>query len=150
MLNYFEYLSGFVRGLPRFAGVAEAVMKQAEELMAAVRVIPEGFSLEAAEGVQLDLIGEAMGLRREDAADESDETYRGYIRAKLALWRWDGSNEGVEKVVEEGVPGMEIAIKDRGDLTVEVSGGIEGLPGRAEEVLPVPAGVRCRIEGENL
>ena len=51
MLNYFEYLSGFVRGLPRFAGVAEAVMRQAEELMAVVGEIPEGFSVEAAEGV---------------------------------------------------------------------------------------------------
>ena len=140
--RYLELLSGFVRGLPRFAGVAEAVMKQAEELMAAVRVIPEGFSLEAAEGVQLDLIGEAMGLRREDAADESDETYRGYIRAKLALWRWDGSNESVGMVLEEGLPGMEIGIRDLGDMIVEVSGEVEGLPGNLGEVLPVPAGVK--------
>ena len=144
MLNYFEYLSGFVRGLPRFAGVAEAVIRQAEELMDVVRGIPEGFSVEAAEGVQLDLIGGAMGLRREDAADGSDETFRGYIRAKLALWRWDGSNEGVGTVLEEGLPGMGIVIRDLGDLTVEVSGEIEGLPGRTEEVLPVPAGVGCR------
>ena len=142
--RYLELLSGFVRGLPRFAGVAEAVLKQAEELMDVVRGIPEGFSVEAAEGVQLDLIGGAMGLRREDAADGSDETFRGYIRAKLALWRWDGSNEGVGTVLEEGLPGMEIMIRDRGDLTVEVSGEIEGLPGRTEEVLPVPAGVGCR------
>ena len=145
--RYIHLLSGYVRELPRFAGVAEAVLRQAEELMDVVREIPEGFSIEAAEGVQLDLIGEAMGLRREDTADGSDETFRGYIRAKLALWRWDGSNEGVEKVVEEGVPGMEIAIKDRGDLTVEVSGQIEGLPGKLGEMLPVPAGVGCRIEG---
>ena len=142
--RYIGLLSGFVRGLPRFAGVAEAVMRQAEELMDVVREIPEGFSVEAAEGVQLDLIGGAMGMRREDAADGSDETFRGYIRSKLALWRWDGSNEGVEKVLEEGVPGMEIGIRDRGDLTVEVIGDVEELPGRAEEVLPVPAGVRCR------
>ena len=142
--RYLELLSGFVRGLPRFAGVAEAVLKQAEELMDVVRGIPEGFSVEAAEGVQLDLIGGAMGLRREDAADGSDETFRGYIRAKLALWRWDGSNEGVGTVLEEGLPGMGIVIRDRGDLTVEVSGEIEGLPGRTEEVLPVPAGVGCR------
>ena len=142
--RYFELLSGFVRGLPRFAGLAEAVIRQAEELMDVVRGIPEGLSVEAAEGVQLDLIGGAMGLRREDAADGSDETFRGYIRAKLALWRWDGSNEGVETVLEEGLPGMGIVIRDRGDLTVEVSGEIEGLPGRTEEVLPVPAGVGCR------
>ena len=142
--RYIGLLSGFVRGLPRFAGVAEAVMRQAEELMDVVREIPEGFSIEAAEGVQLDLIGGVMGLRREDAADGSDETFRGYIRAKLALWRWDGSNEGVGTVLEEGLPGMEIMIRDRGDLTVEVSGEIEGLPGRTEEVLPVPAGVGCR------
>ena len=138
--RYLELLSGFVRGLPRFAGVAEAVMKQAEELMAAVRVIPEGFSLEAAEGVQLDLIGRAMGLRREDAADESDGTYRDFIRAKLALWRWDGSNEGVGMVLEEGLPGMEVGIRDLGDMIVEVSGEVEGLPGNLGEVLPVPAG----------
>ena len=143
-MNYVQLLSGYVRELPRFVRLAEAVIRQAEELMGVVREIPEGFSVEAAEGVQLDLIGEAMGLRREDAADGSDETYRGYIRAKLALWRWDGSNEGVENVLEEGVPGMEIGIRDLGDLTVEVIGDVEELPGRAEEVLPVPAGVRCR------
>ena len=144
MLNYFEYLSGFVRGLPRFAGVAEAVIRQAEELMDVVRGIPEGFSVEEAEGVQLDLIGEAMGLKREDAADGSDGTYRDFIRAKLALWRWDGSNEGVGMVLEEGLPGKEIEIRDLGDMMVEVIGDVEELPGRAEEVLPVPAGVRCR------
>ena len=142
--RYIHLLSGYVRELPRFTGVAEAVMRQAEELMDVVRGISEGFSVEAAEGVQLDLIGGAMGLRREDAADGSDETFRGYIRAKLALWRWDGSNEGVGTVLEEGLPGMGIVIRDRGDLTVEVSGEIEGLPGRTEEVLPVPAGVGCR------
>ena len=142
--RYIGLLSGFVRGLPRFAGVAEAVMRQAEELMDVVRGIPEGFSVEAAEGVQLDLIGGAMGLKREDAADESDETFRGYIRAKLALWRWDGSNEGVENVLEEGLPGKEIEIRDLGDMMVGVIGDVEELPGRAEEVLPVPAGVRCR------
>ena len=117
-------------------------MRQAEELMGVVREIPEGFSIEAAEGVQLDLIGGAMGLSREDAADGSDETFRGYIRAKLALWRWDGSNENVGKVLGEGLPGKSILIRDRGDLTVEVSGGIDGLPGRAGNVLPVPAGVK--------
>ena len=50
-------------------------------------------------------------------------------------------------MLEEGVPGMEIGIRDLGNLTVEVSGEVEGLPGKMGEVLPVPAGVGCRIEG---
>ena len=61
--------------------------------MDVVRGIPEGFSVEAAEGVQLDLIGEAMGVRREDARMDRMRRIGGICGRS---WRY-GDGTGVMK-----------------------------------------------------
>ena len=63
------------------------------------------------------------------------------IRDKLALWRWNGTNEGVNAVLEDVSPGSRQ--NDRQDGSVEVT--VEGsLPGTAQELFPVPAGIGIR------
>ena len=91
-------------------------------------------SADAAEGVQLDLIGETMGVPRSAAADPSDENYRACLKAKLALWRWDGTNETVTEMLDEAFPGKGITLQDNGDMTVTVENA------DYESLLPIPAG----------
>ena len=117
-------------GKARFIALAEAVLSQVMDLMALTVNLQSGFSVAGAEGVQLDAVAQVLGLTRESGM--TDEAFRQYLLAKLLLWTWDGTNEGVPAVLPEGVTET-----DNGDLTVTVSPA-----GTRQDVLPVPAGVR--------
>ena len=140
MMNYLDCFSSGVREMPRFMGVAGAVIRQVEDLQAVVRGLAEDFSLEGAVGVQLTLLGTGLSVSR--PANMIDEEYRVLIRDKLRLWRWNGTNEEVAEVVNDIDPGG--GERDNGNLTVTIS-PTDGLPVGAEELYPVVAGVRiCR------
>ena len=122
--------------------LAEAVLRQVTDLQAAVASMNGAFSFSEAEGKQLDLLAESVGLSRENTsagANSTDAQFRQYLLAKLALWGWDGTNEGVPAVLEAGLPGN--TEKDNCNGTVTVSPGT-GLPAPMKDLAPVPAGVR--------
>ena len=132
--EFSDYLSLFPassRERPRFMALAEAVLRQAADLMSLAAALQPGYSFARAEGTQLDSLAEASGLKRADlGTDVPDDTFRRYVLAKLALWTWDGTNETVPAVLEAACPGS--ILTDNGDGTVTVSGGC---------VLPSPAGI---------
>ena len=140
MMNYLDCFSSGVREMPRFMGVAGAVIRQVEDLQAVVRGLAEDFSLEGAVGVQLSVVGAGMEVPRPGGM--TDEDYRVLIRDKLRLWQWNGTNEEVNAVLADIDPdGSEI---DNDDLTVTIS-PTDVLPVDAEMLYPVVAGVRvCR------
>ena len=129
-----DYLSLFPassRERPRFMALAEAVLRQAADLMTLAAALQPGYSFARAEGIQLDCEAEALGLKRAGSGtDVSDEAFRRYVLAKLALWTWDGTNETVPAVLEAASPGS--ILTDNGDGTVTVSGG---------DVFPIPVGI---------
>ena len=143
-LDWRTLFSPYVRSLPRFSALADAILAQVSDLAEVAQSLPAAFSLETAEGRQLDLLAESLGLRRGDlAADPAtvpDATFRAWIRARLACWRWDGTNEGMPAALREAFPDHEVSCVDNGDLTVSVSGLPPELP--ADSIVPVPAGVR--------
>ena len=128
--NYLDLFPGASREKPLFMALAEAVLRQAVDLMALIGDIQSGFSFAAAKGKQLDAIAEAVGLSRESGM--TDEDFRAYLLQKLKLWIWDGTNAGVPDVLPEG-----LTETDNLDGTVTVSPA-----GVKKELLPVPAGVR--------
>ena len=139
--DYLGLFPGDSRGHPRFMDFAEAVLRQAMDLMALTDQLQSGFSLASAQGVQLDQLAEALGLSRNDTAAGAactDEEFRRYIRMKLALWRWDGTNEGVPEAMAE-IPGGEEADNRNGTVSVSYTGS---LPATARDVFPLTAGVR--------
>ena len=148
-LNAFSLLTPSVRELPRFSALAEAVLRQAEDLAALIPQLLSGFSLSGAEGVQLDQLGASLGLSRSAAADPSDKTWRAYIRAKLLLRRWDGLAGSVPALLEAAFPGQGVTLTDYGTEHGYAAGVIaahtENLPGAPADVLPVPAGVRLEV-----
>ena len=130
-----DYLSLFPsasREKPRFMALAEAVLSQVMDLQNLVAQIRAGYSVGSAVGAQLDAVAAAVGLRRESGI-ESDEAFRQFLLAKLCLWGWDGSNEGVPAALA-AQPG--VTVSDNGNGTVTVSPA-----GSNPELLPVPAGV---------
>ena len=139
--SYLSLLTPSVRELPRFSALAEAVLRQAEDLAAVLPSLLSGFSLTGAEGLLLDLLGASLGLDRSAAANPSDETFRAYIRAKLLLRRWDGSAGSVPALLEAAFPGQNVTLTDNGDMTVTAR-NTENLPGAPADRLPVPPGVQ--------
>jgi hypothetical protein len=111
--------------------LAEAVLSQAMDLVPLIASLQSGYSFASAEGIQLDAISEALGLKRDPGMSDAD--FRQYLLNKLLLWTWDGTNVGVPAVLPEGVTEF-----DNGDGTVSVSPS-----GTRMDVLPVPAGIRA-------
>ena len=142
LTDYISLVPGASREKTRFMALAEAVLRQVTDLQAVVAEMQAAFSFAHAEGTQLDLLAESVGLTRADTsagAGCTDEQFRQFLLAKLALWGWNGTNEGVPAVLEAGLPGN--TERDNGNGTVTVSPGT-GLPAEVGDLAPVPAGVR--------
>ena len=135
-MNLNDYLSLFPaasREKPRFSALAEAVLRQAAELTALIPSLESGFSFVFAEGNQLDALGASVRIPRQEGW--SDETYRSVLLRKLKRNTWDGTNETSFDYLEDGETFI-----DNGNGTVTVRMGALPLP--AEELLPVPMGVK--------
>ena len=130
---YLSLFPAYCREMPRFSALAEVVLRQAADLMALVPGLASGFSVGSAAGVQLDAVGESFGFPRREGWD--DKTYRSVLLRKLKRLTWDGMNESVPSFLLEGEN-----LCDNGDGTVTVTAG--NLPLPAEELLPVPMGIK--------
>ena len=134
-MNLDDYLSlfpAYTRGMPRFIALAEAVLRQATDLMDLVPQLASGFSFAHAEGVQLDALGGSVGIIRQESRD--DESYRRVLLKKLKLYTWDGTNERAFDFAEEGEVFVD---NDDGTVTARTD-----VPLPAGEVMPVPMGIR--------
>ena len=137
-MEWLSLFPGASRDRPRFMALAEAILRQAEDLAALAVQIQAGVSFARAEGIQLDQIAEAIGLNRRDVGTNvPDETFRQYLLAKLALWTWDGTNKTVPEVLGIALPGS--TQTDNGDGTVSITGL---FPTELEKSFPIPAGIR--------
>ena len=128
-MDYLGMFPSGSRGKVRFMGVAAALLLQVDDLIRVVTGINGAFSVSSAVGAQLDALGEFFSIPRQYGWN--DTTYRDYIRKKLEIWRWDGTNEMVGDVLV-GQPGAQMI--DNGDGTVTVAAG---------GVYPVPMGIKA-------
>ena len=149
-MDYCSLFPGVSLDRPRFMALAAAVLRQAEDLQAVTGEINRAFSPEHAQGLQLDALGASLGLSRPAlpaGGAAPDETFREYIRKKLLLWTWDGTNGSVPAVLAETAPG---AVQEDGmDGTVTVAGAGE-QPAPVKELFPVAAGIRVIINEEGV
>ena len=134
-----------VRDMPKFMALAQAVLRQVADLQHIVSEIPKAFSLNETCGVQLDLIGSNFGIPRKDVpGGMTDSVYRDYLRSKLALWRWNGMNEGVPAALAAAYPDGNVVISDNvnGSVNVRVTGS---TPSNMSDTIPVPAGISKNV-----
>ena len=140
--DYLSLFPGNTRGKARFMSLAGAVLQQVMDLQAVVGELNAAFSPATAQGVQLDALGESLGLSRLDTsagAAATDEVYRDFIRKKLIRWGWDGTNKTVPGITERLQAGS--VEKDNQNGTVTVTGA-GTQPAAVKEVYPVTGGVR--------
>ena len=130
---YLSLFPGAAREKARFMALAGAVLRQAADLIPLTAQLQSGFSFASAEGIQLDALAASVGLGRETGM--TDEAFRQYLLAKLALWTWDGTNKGAPEVFGIALQGTRENDNQDGTVTVTPSG-------IRQDLLPVPAGVR--------
>jgi len=134
--DYLALFPGATREKARFMALAEAVLRQVTDLQEVIGTMNGAFSFAGAEGAQLDAFGEALGIRRAELGEDvPDSAFRQYIRGKLALRRWDGTNSTVKTELEEALPGRTETDNQDGTVTVTPDGD------RWKTLLPVPAGI---------
>ena len=132
-MDYLTLFPGYVQEKPKFMALAAAVLRQAEDLITLAQSIAPGFSVGSAAGIQLDTIGLSFGIERK--IGWSDATYRTVLLRKLKRNTWDGTNGTAPQYLEAGE-----TLNDNSDGTVTVHAPGLSLP--AEELLPVPIGVK--------
>ena len=140
--DYLSLFPGSTREKSRFMAVASAVLQQIVDLQAVVGELNAAFSPDSAQGAQLDVLGESLGLSRLDTtagATATDEVYRDFIRKKLIRWGWDGTNKSVPGIAERLQAGS--VEKDNLNGTVTVTGA-GSQPAAVKEIYPVTGGVQ--------
>ncbi len=115
------------------------------------RSIPEAFSIRAASGAQLDIIGASYGVSRAlpYTASEgllSDSDFRSYILAKVLRSRWNGQLGSLIGMWQQIYPDINLRIVDNMNMSIEVECVGNITPAMTEMIqsgliLPTPAGV---------
>ena len=139
--DYLGLFPGSTREKARFMSFAGAVLQQVMDLQAVVGELNAAFSPASAQGTQLDVLGESLGLSRLDTsagAAATDEVYRDFIRKKLIRWGWDGTNKAVPAITEQLQVGSVENDNQNGTVTVT---GAETQPAAVKELYPVAAGI---------
>lgn len=115
----------------------------------------ELFVLDNLIGDRLDVVGSLIGIGRELPIDDSnipsilsDQTYRLVLKAKILKNHWDGTYEGLMKIMNYLFPGVPISIIDNQDMSysiviisTEIDDEIYSLITNGY-IFPKPAGVR--------
>ncbi len=129
------------REKPRFLALTRAVLSQALDLLSLAEPASGGYDPETAVGPQLDTLGALCGVKRPGPA-VSDGDYRALLRARIAAHHWDGTNETLPRALAAAFPGREVTMDDRQDGTVAYTLSGDPLPFPAEDMFPLPAGIR--------
>ena len=116
---------------PRFMALANAILEQVNDLFSLLDVA--AFDLETAEGFFLDTLGEISGVKRVTPG-MTDMELREYLRQRIALHHWDGTNGSLKETLDLGFPGAGAFIKDNMDGTV--TGNVD---------FPCVAGIRLGV-----
>jgi hypothetical protein len=140
--DYLSLFPGSTREKTRFMALATAVLQQVTDLQAVVGQINDAYSPVSAQGSQLDVLAESLGLDRLDTsagAAVTDEAFRDFIRKKLIQWSWDGTNKAVPALVAKIQQGASQTDNMNGTVTVTNAGT---QPAPVKDLFPITAGVR--------
>ena len=124
--------------------LAGAILGQAEDLRSLVREgFPQAYTLESAVGAQLDALGALADTPRPAGCE--DEDFRFLLRARRAAQRWDGTNGGIPRALEEAFPGRDARMTDNqdGSVTLRLA---RPAPFPLDQLFPLPAGINGKEE----
>lgn len=117
---------------------------------------PAAFDLDVASGVQLDAIGERVGLARTQNVPSfgyielGDLDYQNVLRARIKSNHWDGSMEGFQDILQSLFPGSPFTLLaiDNQDMTMDIyvvgstPSSLQQALINSDLIVPRPEGVR--------
>lgn len=143
---------------PRYMAWLRAVLSLWVDLANCALAMDKAFSVDQAQGPQLDWVGKMVGVSRqlpftpsEGGRTLGDDDYRRLIKAAIAQNAWDGTNESLPKLLNDSFPELGITIGDNMDMTMKavVRGSFTQLQIEmlnADLLIPRPAGVGMTYE----
>ena len=140
--DYIALIPGHNRDKENFIALVSAVLQQVMDLQAVIAGVTAAFTPDGASGTQLDMVGELFGLYRIDTtagAAATDEVFRDYIKKKLILWTWDGTNAMLPEITEKLAEGSVECDNQNGTVTITGAGT---QPAPVKALYPVTAGIR--------
>ena len=140
--DYIALISGHNRDKENFIALVSAVLQQVMDLQAVITGVMAAFTPDGASGAQLDMVGELFGLRRVDTTDgveATDTVFRDYIKKKLILWAWDGTNATVPVIAQKLAEDSTDTDNQNGTVTITGAGT---QPAPVKALYPVAAGIR--------
>lgn len=113
---------------PQFNQWLAAVLSIANDISSCLASITQAFDLDFAIGVQLDVLGQIVGVSRTVNFQPSngvspildDTTYRILLKATIAQNQWDGTIGSLYPVWDQLFPGGKISIVDNQNMTATI------------------------------
>lgn len=133
---------------PKIRALLESWLGRLQEIEDAIEQLRTDRSLDTAEGVQLDGIGQILGLRR---GGMDDEEYRGRLRVQLRVLYGEGTPEDILGALALAAPGLGVALHETFPAEVRVVVGEAVSPETGRLLWRLvrtmkPAGVRAWME----
>lgn len=151
--DYLSLIPPMNHDQPRFKAFLSAILTQVMDLDALRRSLQTSFSLEDAEGAQLDILGRLTGVSRilpfEPTSTSrilSDEDFRLLIRAAILRAHWTGVTGDYRDFVDALFEAEYVTVSDNLDMSVTITAP-DAFSDAAKEMLsaglliPVPPGV---------
>lgn len=109
-----------------FDRFVELCLKQIIEMVNMMENYPYDFSLDTAVGKQLDILGALAGVSRKlpktingVSGELEDDDYRFLIQGQIIANMWDGTNEGLTRLLAESMTDYNIRFRDNQDMTMD-------------------------------
>ena len=135
-MDYMTLFPPYIRNLPRFSALAEAVLSQVNDLIAMIQSMNAAFSVSGAVGAQLDALGDSLGISRPEGMTDAD--FRKVLSSRLVFFNWDGANDTGQALLSQCFPGSTICDNQNGTVTVHPVSALQS----GQKLYPLPAGVR--------
>jgi hypothetical protein len=125
---YLELLTSEYRSAKRMNNWLNANLQLFQDMIGCTRRILPEFNLDTARGVQLDVLGDIIGQKRQVDFQPKfgaspvldDETYRVLLRARIGQNHWDGKIGSAMDLWSKIFPGGRLTINDHQDMTATV------------------------------
>ncbi|MFC3768351.1 DUF2612 domain-containing protein [Paenibacillus sp. GCM10012303] len=143
---------------PKFTAWLSAVLSKVDGGMQMTAGMPSAFDIDAAAGVQLDMLGTIVGRGRllnfQPTGGSSpvldDENYRIALKAKIAQNQWDGTIPQIYEIWYSLFSNVSLLVVDNQDMTMAalVEGQLDAVATElvaSGYIIPKPAGVGLTI-----
>jgi hypothetical protein len=113
---------------PKMLAFLRVLLQYVDDVSQCIATFNKAFDVDFAVGVQLDVVGSIVGAARRVGFQPSggvspvldDDTYRIFIKARIALNQWDGNIDSLQPIWQTLFQGGTIIIVDGQDMTAEI------------------------------